>query len=97
MPIIYDPAKNQRNLAERALSFDRVAELDWENALIVPDTRRDYGEARERVLGLLEGRLHAAVITTRGDDMRVISFRVANRAERRMYERHIQRQAGYPG
>lgn len=93
MAIIYDPAKDAKNVAERGLPFGRVADLDWENALIVLDTRRDYGELRERVLGLVDGRLHVVVITTRGGDMRVISFRVANRSERRIYERYIQSQA----
>ena len=44
MAISFDPAKNARNIAERGLSFERVAELDWATAVVVEDTRRDYGE-----------------------------------------------------
>jgi hypothetical protein len=29
MAITFDPEKNARNIAERGLSFERVAELEW--------------------------------------------------------------------
>ena len=48
---------------------------------MVEDARRDYGEARLRVMAWLDGRLHAAVVTPRGADLRIISFRKANRRE----------------
>ena len=88
MRITFDPAKNKRNIAERGLSFELAAELEWETALTVEDTRREYGETRLRVLALLSGRLHAVVITPRDDELRVISFRKANRKEERLYEQH---------
>jgi hypothetical protein len=59
--------------------------FDWDTAVIVVDTRRDYGEPRLRVMGRLDGVLHAAVVTPRGGDLRVISFRRANRREVRLY------------
>lgn len=85
MAVTFDPEKNARNIAERGLSFERVAELDWDTAVLVEDTRRDYGELRLRVLGRLDGWLHAAVVTPRGEDLRVISFRRASRREVRLY------------
>jgi uncharacterized DUF497 family protein len=36
-------------------------------------------------MGRLDGVLHAAVVTPRGGDLRVISFRRANRREVRLY------------
>ena len=87
MPITFDPAKNARNIAERNLSFELVAQLDWETAAAVEDTRKDYGERRLRVLAYLGRRLHAVVITMRGDVMHVISFRKANDKEVRRYEK----------
>ena len=81
MRITFDPAKNARNLLERGLSFERVADLDWDTALATEDTRRDYGERRLRILALLGRRLHVAVITYREDAVHVISFRKANRKE----------------
>jgi len=86
MRITYDPAKNDRNIAERGLSFELVAELDWDKAVAVEDTRKDYGERRLQVAARLENRLHIAVITIRGDAVHVISLRKANRKEVRLYE-----------
>jgi uncharacterized DUF497 family protein len=85
MAITFDTEKNARNITERGLSFGRVAELDWDTPLVVEDTRRDYGETRLLVMALLDGRLHAAVVTPRGEDLRVISFRGANGREVRLY------------
>jgi uncharacterized DUF497 family protein len=86
MRFTFDPAKNERNIAERGLSFELASELEWDTALIVEDTRRDYGETRLRVLAPLHGRLHAVVVTPRRGDLRVISFRKANRKEEKLYE-----------
>jgi uncharacterized DUF497 family protein len=38
MRISFDAAKNERNIAERGLSFERVADLEWEYAVSVEDT-----------------------------------------------------------
>ncbi len=87
MRLTFDPAKNARNIAERGLSFELVADLDWETSLIVEDTRKDYGEIRLRVTARIGARLHVAVITRRDDAVHVISLRKANRKEVRKYER----------
>jgi uncharacterized DUF497 family protein len=87
MHVTFDPAKNARNIAERGLSFERVAELDWETAVSEEDARRDYGERRVRVFGLLGRRLHVAIVTMRGQTVHVISFRKANAREVRRYGR----------
>ena len=86
MRIIFDPGKNKRNIAERDLAFERVAELDWEAAIAPEDNCRDYGERRVRVLAMLDRRLHVAILTYREDATHVISFRKANRKEVRFYE-----------
>ena len=88
MRFTFDPAKSDRNIAQRGLSFALAAELDWEAAFIVEDTRRDYGEMRLRVLAPLHGRLHAVVVTPRKGELRIISFRKANRKEEKRYEQH---------
>jgi uncharacterized DUF497 family protein len=83
MRVTFDPAKN---IAERGLSFERVAELAWETAVLQEDRRKDYGETRVRLMARLGKRLHMAVITMRGDAVHVISFRKANRKEVECYE-----------
>jgi uncharacterized protein (DUF4415 family) len=47
--------------------------------LIAEDTRSDYGEPRLLVMALFDDRLHTMVVTPRGEDLRVISFRKTNR------------------
>src|SRR5688572_7399728 len=95
MRITYDPEKNQRNMTERGLSFDEVANLDWSTVVVSRDERRDYGEERFRVLGRIGERLFAVVFTPREDDeIRVISFRRANRREEVMYNRQREEQRG---
>lgn len=91
MRLTFDPAKNERNVAERGLSFNLVADLEWETALAEEDVRRDYGERRIRVLALLGNRLHAAVVTHRDDALHVISFRKANEREIRRYAEQRRR------
>lgn len=63
-----------------------MAELDWKTALSQEDIRKDYGETRIQVLAFLGQRLHAAVVTFRGDVLHAISFRKANRKEVKWYE-----------
>jgi uncharacterized DUF497 family protein len=54
---------------------------------IIPDLRRDYGEARYWAVGPIGGRLHVLAFTMRGQVLRAISLRKANERERRRYER----------
>lgn len=81
MRITYDPAKNQRNIAERRLPFDLASEFDFETALINVDQRRDYGQTRYVALGVLHGRAHVLCFAEEPDGIRVISFRKANSRE----------------
>ena len=85
MKISFDPAKNARNIAERGLSFEHVRHLDWVRAVVLEDTRRNYGERRFRVFGYIGERLYALVFTPRGDAVHVISFRKANVREVKRY------------
>ena len=88
--IDFDAAKNARNIRDRGLSFERVREFDFETAVFTVDTRRDYGEIRRRVLGRLDGRVHALVFVDTAMGIRVISFRKANKREARLYEKATQ-------
>ena len=85
MEITFDPAKNERNIRERGLSFERAVDFDFETALRVEDTRRDYGERRFVAVGFLDERLHVLCFMTIDTGIRVISFRKANAREVRQY------------
>jgi len=85
MPVSYDPAKSERNEAERGLSFDLAEEFAWSSALIAEDTRKDYEERRYQALGFIGEHLHMLVFTPRGGAVHVISLRRANQRERTRY------------
>jgi len=81
----WDEKKRLANLGSHGVDFVSVREFDWDTALIAPDTRREYGEARFVALGIIEDRLHVCVFTDRPGVRRIISLRKANRREVRMY------------
>ncbi len=90
MKIVYDPAKNGRNVRDRRLSFEQAADFDFASAVFLVDRRRDYGEVRHLATGYVEDRLHVLCFVERQDGIRVVSFRKANKREIR---RHAQAQA----
>ncbi len=38
MEVSFDPLKNEKNIRERQLSFERAAEVDFNTAVVLPDT-----------------------------------------------------------
>lgn len=86
MNIEYDGAKNDKNIAERGLSFERAADFDFDTAVIEQDERKPYPEARFVALGFLDVRLHVLCFSPVADGIRVISFRKANSREVKDYE-----------
>ena len=90
MRFTYDPGKNERNIAERGLSFDLAEELEWNTALIAEDTRKTYPERRYQTLGLIIERLHMLVFAPRDGAVHVISLRRANKRERMRYAAKTQ-------
>lgn len=89
MTISYDPNKNQRNIEQRELDFNRVSDFDWDNAWIYEDERNEYGEVRYIAYSMLDERLHFVCFTETETGIRVISFRKANDREVRRYEQEI--------
>jgi hypothetical protein len=83
MGITYDPAKDERNIRERGLSFERAADFDFETALIANFSRN--GEIRRIAVGYLDKRLHLLCYIPKLDGIRVISFRKTNKREAKLY------------
>jgi uncharacterized DUF497 family protein len=83
--ITFDPAKNERNLRLRGISFEKAADFDFDSATFDEDKRKDYGEIRTLALGYIGDTLHALVFTLRDGTIRIISLRRANRKERDRY------------
>ncbi len=85
MRIEFDPRKSARNKAERQLPFERAADFEWHDAVLIPDERNDYPEPRFVAVGYLDARLHILCFTPIEGGIRVISFRKANLREARRY------------
>jgi hypothetical protein len=81
MEINFDPVKNEKNIRERGLSFERAAEFDFESAIFLLDDRHDYDEVCRIAIGYLNGRLHILCFVEIPDGIRVVSFRKANARE----------------
>jgi uncharacterized DUF497 family protein len=86
--IEFDPTKNQQNIKDRGLSFDLAINFDWDTAIVLEDTRKDYGEPRYSAIGFIENRLYVLVFTPRNEAIRVISLRKANDREVKRYDNH---------
>ena len=86
MNITFDAAKNERNIVERGLSFELAAMFDFDTATFEVDNRKNYGEERITACGLLFDIPYVLIFTVRGEEIRVISFRKANKREIRRYE-----------
>ena len=84
----WDEQKAVRNLAEHKLSFEQAAiaccdpfAVEW------VDEREDYGEERFGLLGLYQGEVLFVAYAERGENIRIISARRAERHEQDRYYR----------
>ncbi|HJS45086.1 MAG TPA: BrnT family toxin [Rhizomicrobium sp.] len=85
--IRWNEAKRAANLAKHGVDFTAAAAFDWDSALVVEDTRFDYGERRYQALGIIGQRLYMLVFTPILDGFRVISLRKANKREVLFHEK----------
>ncbi|MGH8228265.1 MAG: BrnT family toxin [Steroidobacteraceae bacterium] len=92
MEIEFDPPKDARNQAKHGLSLADAERLDWDGIVAREDRRRNYGEQRMIGMSRIGKRLHVVVFTERGDAVRIISLRKANKREVKDYEATQARQ-----
>jgi uncharacterized DUF497 family protein len=85
MKIEFDPEKDGINQLKHGVSLDLALWMDIENAVVIPDTRYNYGEPRFWAFAPIEHRLFLMAYTVRGDIIRVISLRKANVKEVKRY------------
>ena len=97
MEFEWDDAKCQQNLAKHHLDFADAWEL-WEGPHFEwADTRHDYGEIRQVVIGLISDRVCVCVYTIRDGRYRIISLRRANSREQARYWQAVEDQLGTRG
>jgi uncharacterized DUF497 family protein len=81
MQITFDVEKDKANQSKHGVPMSDAEKLEWDDALIWQDARRDYGEARMIALGPIGERLYCVVYVDREDVRRIISLRKANYKE----------------
>ena len=82
----WDENKRVANLAKHDVDFIDAEHFDWSSAFETIDDRSNYSEERWVALGFIGKRLHVLIYTVRGENIRLISLRKANKRERKYYE-----------
>ncbi len=75
MRITFDHAENNRNIAQRGLSFELVAAFDWDMAVILPDVREGKHNGQWRVLAVISDTMYSAIIRNLEGEMHVCALR----------------------
>ncbi len=84
--LAWDDAKRKANRKKHGLDFALARRFEWPSAVVLADLRRDYGEPRFVAVGFIGERVYVMAFTRRGEALRIISLRKANKREIRLYE-----------
>ena len=85
MTFEFDSSKSQRNREKHGIDFDEAQSLwDDEDRLEIPVETQD--ELRFLVVGMINDKYWSAVITYRGENIRIISVRRSRDEEIEIYE-----------
>jgi uncharacterized DUF497 family protein len=85
MPFEYDPHKSQSNLRKHGIDFEQAQAL-WDDEGYVEIPVKTSDEPRWLVIVKIDNRHWSAVITYRGEKIRIISVRRSRVEERELYE-----------
>ena len=88
MAVVWDPEKAKQNFRKHGVRFaDAELVLEDPYAVTIEDHEYEPAEVRWVTLGAdAQGRVLVVVYTYRGEDMRLISARMAEPHERKEYE-----------
>lgn len=87
----WDPNKAKKNLDKHGVTFDEASTVFYDDhAKIDVDPDHSIGERRELIAGRsAQGRVLLVIYTERGEAIRIIHAREADKSERREYEENI--------
>jgi uncharacterized protein len=85
MEFEFDPEKSAANKAKHGIDFDEAQTL-WKDARLLEAPARTSDEPRFLVIGKIGEKHWSAVVTLRGDALRIISVRRARKEEIAHYE-----------
>jgi len=81
----YNTEKSQRNLAKHGIDFDTAQTL-WNDPDLLEIPAKTVDEKRFLVIGMIDSKHWSAVITYRGENIRIISVRRSKVKEVYLYE-----------
>jgi hypothetical protein len=81
----FDEEKSQANLQKHGIDFYRAQQLWKDNELLEVQARSD-DESRYLVVGRIDEQHWSAVVTYRGERIRIISVRRSRKSEVALYE-----------
>ena len=84
----FDPVKSRQDTEKHGIDFVKV-QAKWESLWISAESNQNALEPRELVVGRINNSIWAAIITRRGENIRIISARRARLNEEQVYERSI--------
>ena len=82
----FDPEKSAANFAKHGIDFEAAQAL-WLDERKASGPTHSPGEERWMVVGKIEDKLWSAIITNRGDRIRIISVRRSRPKEASNYDR----------
>jgi len=81
----FDESKSQANLSKHGINFID-AQLLWDDPRLLEIPAKTEDEPRFLVIGLINGKHWSAVLTYRGENIRLISIRRSRTEEVALYE-----------
>ena len=85
MAFEFDPRKSAANLAKHGIDFVEAQRM-WEDPDRLEIPARTEDEPRWLIIGRIDAKLWSAVVTSRGDAIRLISVRRSRDDEVALYE-----------
>lgn len=85
MKFEYDPKKSHSNRMKHGIDFEK-AQAIWDDASYLEIPAKTLDEPRWLVIGKIGEKFWSAVITYRGDNIRLISVRRSREEEIELYE-----------
>ena len=81
----FDPQKSLANLEKHGIDFE-AAKTIWQDANFAEIPAKSEDETHFVVIGLIAGKHWSAVVTYRGEKIRIISVRRSRKTEVAIYE-----------
>lgn len=81
----WDPKKAKANAAKHGVPFESADAFDWQSAKTIDDDKHNDDEPRFLSFGFIGERLCVMYWTPRGENIRIIGLRKANKRERKVY------------